>query len=248
MKTLYYILFLFTTLGFAQSDALFKKANNLYNAENYEQAIATYNQLLTTKMHSSEVYFNLANAHYKLHHLAESIYYYEKALQLNPNNEAARINLTFANNQKIDKIDTIPTTGFSKMMETFINIFHFDVWAKIAIAFSFVFVFTVIGYLYSVYTAKKRLYFSVAIISLLLSLLSLIFAFQQEKIVKNTVYAIVFAEQTQVKVDPKLSSEQAFVLHEGTKVKVLESFENWTKIKLTNGSEGWIIAKDIKRL
>jgi len=248
MKAIYYILFLFTTIGFSQSDALFDKANTLYNEGDYEQAIATYNQLLTTKMHASEVYFNKANAHYKLHQLAPSIYNYEKALQLNSNNEDAKVNLVFANNQKIDKIDTIPTTGFSKMVNTFINAFHFDVWSKIAIAFMCLFVFAIIGYLYSVYTIKKRLYFTVAAASLLVAIVALSFAYQQENNVKHAIYAIVFSKETQVKTAPKLSSEQAFILHEGTKVKVLENFKNWTKIKLTNGSIGWVIAKDIKNL
>jgi len=248
MKALYYILFFCTTFSFAQSDALFKKANNLYNAENYEQAIATYNQLLSTKKHSSEVYFNLANAHYKLHHLPQSIYYYEKALQLNPNNEDAKINLSFANNQKIDKIDSIPETGFSKMINTFINIFHFDTWGKLAILFLIAFVLAVIAYMYTPYSSKKRIYFVVAALAMVLSLLSLAFAYQQEANVKHTVYAIVFSPESHVKTEPKLSAEEAFVLHEGTKVQVLESYEGWSKIKLTNGSEGWIVSKDIQKL
>ena len=93
---------MFTSISFAQSDALFKKANNLYNAEDYEQAIATYDQLLTTNVHSAELYFNKANAHYKLNQLAASIFNYEKALQLNPADEDVLVNLAFANNQKID--------------------------------------------------------------------------------------------------------------------------------------------------
>ncbi len=245
MKKIIYILFLYTTLGFAQADALFKKANNLYNVENYEQAIATYQQLLSTNVHSAEVYFNKANAHYKLNQLAESIYNYEKALQLNPSSKKIKINLSYANNQKIDKIDVIPTTGISKIANTIVNVFKFDVWAIISIVFIFIFIIAFIGYLY---TRFKRFYFSVGLLGLLLSILSILFAFKQENNVINTTYAIVFAKQTEVKTDPKLSSEKIFVLHEGTKVKIIAYFENWNKIKIDNGSEGWIRASDIKKL
>ncbi len=76
--------------------------------------------------HSVSVYFNLANAHYKLNQLGESIYYYEKALQLAPNNEDVLANLVFANNMRIDKIDVIPTTVFSKMFSSVVNLLSFD--------------------------------------------------------------------------------------------------------------------------
>jgi len=36
-------------------------------------------------------------------------------------------------------------------------------------------------------------------------------------------------------------------LHLGTKVKIIDSFnEEWVKIKLVNGQEGWINNKEIK--
>lgn len=248
MKKILYILLIFSSFSFAQSDALFKKANNLYNAEDYKQAIATYEQLLSTKEHSSELYFNLGNAHYKLNQLAESIYNYEKALQLNPSDEDTRVNLAFANNQKIDKIDSIPLSGFNKIINEVINNYHFDVWAIVTIVAMFIFIVLLGGYLFSMGTRIKRLFFIIATVTFFIGITTLIFAYQQEENATKNVYAIVFEKESQVKTDPKLNSDQAFVLHEGTKVKVLESFDGWVKIKITNGSMGWIDSKEIKNL
>ena len=50
----------------------------------------------------------------------------------------------------------------------------------------------------------------------------------------------LFAEIAQVKSEPKASSSEVFLLHEGAKVFLHESIENWVKIELTDGSEGWI--------
>ena len=58
--------------------------------------------------------------------------------------------------------------------------------------------------------------------------------------------AIVYAEKTDVKNAPTLNSEDVFTLHEGTKVIVLDSVDNWKKIKIADGKIGWIIAEDIK--
>ncbi|VAV85262.1 Aerotolerance protein BatE, partial [hydrothermal vent metagenome] len=49
--------------------------------------------------------------------------------------------------------------------------------------------------------------------------------------------------------EPNLRSETAFVLHEGTKVQILETYnKNWTKVKIANGKTGWIANADIKPL
>lgn len=247
-KYIFYFLFLVAGSLFAQEEGLFKQANSLYNQEEYAKAIQVYQQILDNGKHSTSLYFNKGNSHYKLNQLAESIYSYEKALQLDPSNEDVQTNLAFAKNQLIDKIDVIPTTGFSKFFNSFVGVFHFDTWAIITVVLMLIFVLSFIKYALERRSARKRLFFIIAGVSLLISLLSLSFAYKQENNSIKEKYAIVFAEKSQVKNDPKLSAEQAFELHEGTKVKVLESFEDWTKIKLTNGSVGWILAKDIKRL
>jgi len=48
--------------------------------------------------------------------------------------------------------------------------------------------------------------------------------------------------------DPNKTSSEAFRLHEGTKVQVLEAYDNWNKIKLSDGKIGWIPSQDIKEL
>lgn len=247
-KYIYYIAFFFLGIVSAQNEVLFEQANNLYNQEKYPEAIQIYDQILKSGTHATSLYFNKANAHYKQNQLAESIYNYEKALLLDPENEDVLTNLAFSKNMLIDKIDVIPTSGFSKFFNSFVNEFHFDTWAIITVVLMLLFVLSFIKYSLEKYTGKKRLFFVISGVSLLFSLLSLSFAYQQESNVNNTVHAIVFAKESQVRVEPKLSGEQAFVLHEGTKVQVLDGFQDWKKIKLTNGSIGWIIADNIKQL
>ena len=132
-------------LGFSQQES-FNKANTFYNNEEYENAIASYEDVLNSGLHSASLYYNLANAHYKLNHIAESIYYYEKALQLDPDNEDVQNNLAFAKKMTIDAIEVIPQSGFSKFYNRFVGTFHYDTWAKIAVGFSFLFLICFILY------------------------------------------------------------------------------------------------------
>tara|TARA_B100000780_G_scaffold267953_1_gene225479 strand:- start:509 stop:682 length:174 start_codon:yes stop_codon:yes gene_type:complete len=43
-----------------------------------------------------------------------------------------------------------------------------------------------------------------------------------------------------IKSAPSNQSKDLFILHEGTKVLVLEKFKDWNKIKLSDGMIGWI--------
>ncbi len=245
------LLFIFlccTNIVFSQNNQLFKNATELYNEEQYERAIAVYNQILSTNQHSAALYFNKANAHYKQNQIAESIYYYEKALQLDPKNDDVLTNLAFANNMRIDKIDVIPEIGLSKLFSNSISLLSYNNWAVISVICMILFVLTFVIYKNAFHSSRKRLFFITSIIVLCGSLLSLFVAFQQEKNVKEVAYAIVFAEESQVTAEPKQASSEVFQLHEGTKIKVLENFNEYAKIKLTNGAVGWILAKDIKKL
>jgi SH3-like domain-containing protein len=46
-------------------------------------------------------------------------------------------------------------------------------------------------------------------------------------------------------LSPNLRSTEAFVLHEGTAVQVLDTVENWKKIKLSDGKTGWVMMMSI---
>ena len=68
----------------AQNRSLFEQGKEFYKAEKYIEAINSWTNIVENKQHSTALYFNLGNAHYKLNKIGPSIYYYEKALQLDP--------------------------------------------------------------------------------------------------------------------------------------------------------------------
>ncbi|WP_417199844.1 tetratricopeptide repeat protein [Bizionia sp.] len=239
---------LISLCSLGQNIQLFEQANTLYNDAKYEEAISKYQQILDTDMHSAELYFNLANAHYKLNHIAPSIFYYEKALQLAPNDAEINQNIAFAKNMTLDAIDVVPEVGVSKVINQVSNAVSFDAWAILAICFVFLAVFSFINYYLAKGTKTKRFSFTVGFIGLFLMLGSVVSAFNKYDLDKNNNPAIVFAQESQIKSEPNLRSTEAFVLHEGTKVQVLDTVENWKKIKLTDGKTGWIPATDIKLL
>lgn len=236
------------SVGFSQSKQLFEKANDLYNKGDFDQAITTYEAIIDVGEHSAALYFNLANAHYKLNHIAPSIYYYEKALQLAPSDKEIHNNIAFARQMTIDAIDQVPEIGLAKLSKQITNWLSFDNWAKLSIVFMLLFVAFYLIYHFNYNTIKKRLAFIVAMVSIMLSGAAVALAYNNYNHAKKDKPAIVFAKESQVKSEPNLRSPESFKLHEGTKVQVLESVDNWNKIKLADGKTGWILKDDIKPL
>ncbi len=249
MKHFIYILaFLISSLGFSQNEQLFEQANDLYNKGDFEDAISKYESIIESGEHSAALYFNLANAHYKLNHIAPSIYYYEKALVLDPNDKEIHNNIAFARNMTIDAIDKTPELGFAKFSKSITNWLTFDNWAKLSILLMVLFVVFYLIYYFNYGSTKKRLAFIAAMTFLILACSAVALAFNNYHLVKNDQPAIVFAKESQVKSEPNLRSSESFKLHEGTKVQILDTVNNWKKIKLADGKMGWIPAEAIKAL
>jgi tetratricopeptide (TPR) repeat protein len=87
--------------------AYLEKAKVLEKLKRFEEAIENYKKIEGQGAVSSELYLNLGNTHYKLNQVGPAIYYYEKALKLDPINEDVLNNLVFAKRLALDNIATV---------------------------------------------------------------------------------------------------------------------------------------------
>ena len=240
---------LISSIAYAQNlDSLFVKANKLYQQENYLEALELYQNIEKQDVESEALYFNMANIYYKTNQVAPAIYYYEKALQLDPNNKDIKFNLDFANRMILDNIEPLPKSLGQKFRDGIILKFKYETWAIIAVSLAFLFALLFLLYHFSYSTSKKRFYFITSIMSASFVAVSLFFALKNYHYVTTTKSAIIFAPQTQVKSAPTKNSEVNFELHEGSKVQLLEDLDNWRKIKIADGKTGWMKMEDLKEL
>lgn len=236
------------TIHAQQTDLLFKAGNDHYAQGRYQEAIDTYKRILDQKVASAELYFNMANAHYKLNNVAPTVYYYEKALQLAPSDPDIRNNAAFAENMKIDAIEPLPENTLQEWINSVLGLLTSEGWAKATVFFVFLFVISFLGYYFAFGAGRKRFLFITAMLSIILGITSLSFAYTAFAKAKQDNPAIVFTPEVEIKSEPNLASTQAFILHEGTKVFVLEEVNDWNRIKLIDGKTGWIPKSDIKLL
>ena len=246
MKNLVYIFLFITCFVFAQSG--FEKGNSLYQKGQYEQAIQAYESVLDSHQQSADLYFNLGNCYYKLNKVAPSIYNYEKALVLAPEDVDITNNLKFAQKLTIDEVKEVPKVGFAKLLHDFTGMYHYNTWAWISIVFGLMFLGFFIGYYFSLAAVLKRIFFFGMFVWVLFLLVSLGAAIFEKNHFVTDRPAIVFAEVTEVKSEPQKASPATFVVHEGTKVFVKEILGKWKKIELTDGTEGWIESEAIREV
>ncbi|MEQ6122681.1 SH3 domain-containing protein [Pseudotenacibaculum sp. MALMAid0570] len=249
MNRILVLLLFVTQIVSAQSaDELFKKANEQYKSEQYEEAIATYDQIESLGVISSELFYNLGNCYYKLNKVAPSIYNYEKALLINPLNDDAQNNLVFARRLTIDNIEELPKSVFQKIDESFVKKLSYNEWAIVSVSLSIIGAILFLLFYFAYTPSRKRLFFVTSMLCFLLLITASIFTVKEHSYSNNNVEAIIFVQQTEIKNAPTSNSENVFTLHEGTKVKVLDTVDNWKKIKIADGKIGWIISSDLKLL
>ena len=103
-------------------------------------------------------------------------------------------------------------------------------------------------YLLNKSTLLKRLYFSSFWLLLIIFLIFFSLTYSQDKKITNQHSGIIFDSQINIWGEPNERSEVLFVLHEGTKVEVVDALGTWNKIKIVNGSEGWIQCSSLRML
>lgn len=243
VKKLIILIMLFvleTSFGQTTPEFLFNEGNKAYNAADYENAISLYEQTIKMGNHSAELYYNLGNANYRLNKVAESIYYFEKAKLMRPKDKDILTNSAFANNMTIDAIEKIPISQIDQINKFIIGIFSFEIWTYFTLILLWIFTILFLGYLFFIRTILKRRFFFSSLGILLLFIFSFSITYSIDQNEKNRKFAILFSKQIDIWSEPNQQGDRLFVLHEGTKVQLLDSLEEWQKIRIANGSEGWI--------
>ena len=236
------------TIGWGQDQDNFDKATTLYQKGDYTQAAAVYSSILKSGKESSALYYNLGNTYYKLNNVPESIYYYEKALQLDPENADAKNNLIFASQMKVDAITPLPKTWVRQLSDGIVGLFSAHTWAVLSIIGIFAFVLSFLLYYFVERTALKRTFFSLMLAFLFFAIGSYTLAHFCHKQVSQTQYAILFDKTVRVFSDANAYSSEVMQLHEGTKVEIIEDAKDWVKIRLVNGKTGWTKVSSLRKL
>lgn len=230
------------------NDILIQAANNAYNEGLYDSALITYQKVLDEGLESGELYYNMGNAYYKNNDIASAILYYEKAKKLLPTDESIDYNLNIVNSMIVDKIDKVPELFYKKWWNFFYNIINPDAWAVFALVSFSLLVITIGLFIITRRRSYRKLSFYIAVLLIIITTASATLAYQKYYYNLEHKEAIVFDLSITVKSSPTQNAVDLFVIHEGTKVRIIDKINNWVEIKIKNGSIGWLPEESIKEI
>lgn len=245
------IIFFIALLSWAMSanaidtKELIKQGNDFYSKNEFDQASKKYQAVINSGYVSSELYYNLGNAFFKLHNIKSAILNYERAKLLNPGDKSIDFNLELSRSFAIDKIEPLPDLFFVSWYKWLRNQLSTNEWAVVSV---FTFLITLCSSLLYLLTYKiglKKIGFWIGSICLAISLMSFVFGFQLQKIQSAQNTAIIFTPAVTLKSSPSESGTNLFILHEGTKVEILDNVGEWRFVSIADGNKGWVKIGDI---
>jgi hypothetical protein len=146
-----------------------------------------------------------------------------------------------------DRIDPVPDFILTVWANDVCRLMDSNAWAVLFLIFLAITLAMVLLFILSPSVEGRRTGFFTAIVTLILAISSISFSLWQKNDYMKIDSAIVMRPVSAVKSSPSAeSSQDLFVLHEGTKVKVLDQVGSWNNIELADGRQGWIPSSDIE--
>ena len=231
----------------AYVDSIWNEANLAYTEGRWGDAIDGYEMISGMGLESAALYCNTGDAYFKDGNVPMAILFYERALKLDPSYSDARYNLELLNSTIQDRIDAVPGFILKVWAKDICYIMDSNAWAVCFLVLLAMTLAMVLLFILGATPAGRRTGFFTAIVTLLLAIASLSFAFWQKNDYMSADDAIVMRPVTSVKSSPSAeASKDLFILHEGTKVKILDAVGSWSNIELADGRQGWLQSSDLE--
>ena len=228
-------------------DSLWNAGVAAYTEGDFASALQDWEDVRATGLMSKELYYNLGNAYFKTGEMAQSILWYERALKLDPSDADIRHNLEYARSLTQDRIEEVPEIFFEQWGHAMCYLLPSNTWAVLCLVFLAAAVAMALLFLLGSTAGRRRVGFFVGIACLLFAFLGWDFAQWQRQEALAQDRAIVMRPVSSVKSSPSAeSAKDLFILHEGTRVKILDNVGSYSNIELGDGRQGWIPSADIE--
>ena len=231
------------------ADSLWREGAEAYAAGEWEKARSAWLGIEETGLESPDLYINIGDACYKLGEPGGAVLWYERALKLSPSDRTARYNLEFVQRSLQDKIEEVPEFFLKGWLRRIGYWMSSDAWAGLFLGFLSLFLAALLLFALPARPGLRKTGFFSAIVLVLLALGCLAASLGQKRHYLRTDRAVVMSPVVSVSSSPGGSaSKNLFVLHEGTRVQLLEEIGGWCNIELADGRQGWMPAENLEKI
>lgn len=217
------------------------EADTLYVNEEYSKAAAMYEKILAEQGKSADIYYNLGNCYYKKDNISRAILNYERAHILDPGDDDIIANLAFVRGKTADKVTPPSELFFVTWWHDIVNTMFIDTWLILALSAFILMLVGILVYAFMGSELIRRIGINGAFVALVVCVVALCCAVSQYNQIRNHRFAIITVPALTVKSTPSDGSTDLFVIHDGSKVEILDnSMTDWYEVKLEEGKQGWV--------
>ncbi len=221
----------------------FLAAMEAYKAGEYAAAVQGLEAIAAAGTHNGRLYYNLGNAHLKNNDLGRAILWYERALNLLPNDPDLRFNYDYARSLMKDAQDE-NATPLVRIL--FFWKYQLSANAIILLALAFNLLFWVLAILRRL-TRRRGLRYAALTALLPMTVFILTAAFNYYETAHRT-RAIVLPDRVAVRSGLEPTSTELFELHAGAKVKVVRQMKDHFQIQFSEDKIGWVESGTVGRI
>ncbi len=233
-----------TLSGESIQEATYQRGMDAYANEQWPLAIQEFESILRDGFEAEILYYNLGNAYYRAGQVAGSVWAYEKALILNPNDDDARYNLALANLRVEDRIELPEIPFYIRLYRGIRESLTPGEWIRWVSIILFI-----MGLFYALSRFFQRSWLGWPVVpGTIVAIIIFLIALDSITTTARTREGIIYSEQVTVTSAPSSRSTALFELHEGLKVAILEQNDDWYQIELLDGKSGWLPSDQLRAL
>ncbi len=238
--------------------ANWKTGIEAYNAKEYAQAVEAFETVVASDYASAEVYYNLANAYFKLGQqttssrpfaggeLGRAVLNYERALKLDPTLDDARYNLDIAKDYTNDT-EAVPESFVVRLWRSMAGVMTTNGWAVLSIVMFGVALVSLMVYLLNGNIVVRKVAFFLSLVVVVVFALSTALSLTQLRAAEVDNRAVVLAsDTTPVHASPDSASKIIREPSQGVTVEVERKQGDWCEVRFADGEKGWVRSANVE--
>ncbi|MFK8162162.1 MAG: hypothetical protein AB8H12_06825 [Lewinella sp.] len=244
-------LFFYLTLSVSAQSAELSAAREALNGDDARGQITSLDSLAKTGEVSPDLYQALGNAHFQRADFGLAILNYERGLRLKPGHAGLKNNLMYVRAEAGITRQTLPDFFLSRWWRSIGAAIGASTLYWLAILFwSLAVAGAVIWFLRRQEMDEKKRFALLpgAVISLVLAILFFSLGNSRNAFLDNDLEAILIAETADLRVAPGADATLEQSLSAGLKLRVLDEYDNFIKVSLEDGKQGWLPVETVERI
>lgn len=218
----------------------FSHANQLYSAGKFSEAAKVYESILNSGAVSANLLFNNGNAEFKSGNLGQAIAAYRRAALLAPRDADIRANLNFARNQ------VQGATWQQSWLENWLAALSLNEWTALA-AIAFWLAFLLFAAVQIQPAWKQFLRAPARGLAVAGVFLCACLGAAAATHFSNSVAVVVLPDAV-TRSGPFDDAQNAFAVHDGAELAVLDQRNGWVQVSDGSGRSGWMKSSQVEVL